>query len=436
MKGRMKTIRTPNPRALRPELLPLFSKRIAEAAEDPAPRPLHGDWATALVTEAASIGASDIHLNPHSDGARVRVRVDGTVWDVAHLGIDQGKMLVNQFKALGNLDPIIRFNPRDAHATVPIDGSLVHLRLALAPSLERDTLTVRILDPKRLDRSIGTLGFGTHSLETLYDWLESVNGMFLTSGPSGSGKTTTLYALLEHLKAENRIILTLEDPVEYQVDSISQVQIDELHHLQFADGLKALLRHDPDYLMIGEIRDSVTAHTAVSAAIAGRVLLSTLHARDAVGAITALRNWRLGDHEIAESVSVVVAQRLVRKLCLGCCERRPLESEEIAWFEAAEIDPPQHVWEGAGCEQCRHLGYKGRSGVFELWRLDESDYQMILHHTDEHRLRMHLAERGHRFLAGEAIAKLEEGVTSLPEIKKVTAGLLSTSGVAFGMAAA
>jgi general secretion pathway protein E len=425
-----------DPRTLRPELLPNFTKRLQDAVAEDSGRVLSGDFAASLVAESVGLGASDIHLNPHSNGFRLRLRVDGIVWDVAHLNTDHGKMLVNQFKALANLDPIVRFNPRDAHAAVQVEGCPIHLRLALAPSLDRDTLTVRLLDPRRLERSIGELGFGRESFEALHAWLESVNGMFLTTGPSGSGKTTTLYALLDHLKQSNRVIVTLEDPVEYQVDSIAQVQIDELHHLQFSDGLKALLRHDPDFIMIGEVRDSVTAHTAVSAAIAGRVLLSTLHARDAVGAVTALRNWRLGDHEIAESVSVVVAQRLVRKICLNCCERRSLTNEEAAWFEAAELQAPAHLWEGAGCDHCRNLGYKGRTGVFELWRLDESDYQLILRHTDEHRLRMHLAERGHRFLANEAIAKLDQGITTLAEVKKVTAGLISTPHPSYASVAA
>ncbi len=414
-----------NPRELRPGLLPGFSKQLQLPEAGRAGR-LNGDVVYGLVGDACALGASDIHINPHQDGCRVRVRVDGVVWDVAHLNTDDGRMLVNQFKALANLDPITRFNPRDAHATVQINEKPIHLRLALAPSLDRETLTVRILDPKRLDRSIENLGFSQQSFSALRAWLDSVSGMFLATGPTSSGKTTTLYALLQQLKAANRVILTLEDPVEYQIDGVTQVQIDELHRLQFAEGLRALLRHDPDYLMIGEIRDPSTAHSAISAAITGRVLLSTLHARDCVGAITALRNWNLADHEIAESVSVIVAQRLVRKLCLECCERRRLTVEEKNWFESVELPTPAHVWEGRGCGACHDLGYKGRTALLELWRLDETDYQRILHHCDERRIRMHLAEKGHRPLSAEALTKLEEGVTTVAEMRKVVAGLVPT----------
>lgn len=419
----MKTIDL-NPRRLRPELLPVFTRRFTGSAPAEGTLHLSGSVVHELVADACAIGASDIHINPQHDGARVRIRVDGTVFDVVQVSIEEGKMLINQFKALANLDPIARFNPRDAHAAMRVNQSPINLRLALAPTLDRETLTVRILDPARLDRSISDLGFSGQQFRTLRDWLEAVSGMFITAGPTSSGKTTTLYAMLQQLKAANKVILTLEDPVEYQLDGIAQVQIDELHHLQFAEGLKALLRHDPDYLMLGEIRDPHTAKTAVTAAIAGRVLLSTLHARDCVGALTALRNWSLADHEIAESAAVIVAQRLMRKLCLNCCERRDLESDEVAWFEALEIAPPTHVWESKGCDHCHNLGYKGRTGVFELWRMDDSDYQQILRHSDEHRLRMHLLEKGHRFLAQEVVAKLQEGVTTMAEAKKVITGLV------------
>lgn len=346
-------------RALRPELLPNFVRQVGSPVEPgrhPGPETVHS-----LIEDACALGASDIHMNPHHDGTRVRVRVDGTVWDVAHLSLEQGRLLVNQFKALANLDPITRFNPRDAHASVRISDRPVHLRLALAPTLDRETVTVRILDPKRLDRSIRELGFSDESFKALTSWMDAVTGMFIASGPTSSGKTTTLYALLRQLKEANRVIVSLEDPVEYQIDGISQVQIDELHHLQFADGVKALLRHDPDCVMIGEIRDALTARAAVSAAIAGRILLSTVHARDCVGAVTALRNWELSDHEIAESVSVVAAQRLVRKLCLDCCQRRDLTPGERVWFENMELQPPAHLWSGVGCNHCRQLG-SSRSG--------------------------------------------------------------------------
>lgn len=383
-----------------------------------------GDLTGALLEDAVILGASDIHVEPHRDGARVRLRVDGTVRDACHLNSEKGKVLVNQFKALANLDPIVRFTPRDAHARYMSGTGPVDLRLGLAPTLERDALSVRILDPNRLQRSILELGLRKESFRLLEEWLEDTNGMFVATGPTGSGKTTTLYALLHQLKLANKVILSLEDPVEYQVDGISQIQIDSLHNFEFADGIKAVLRHDPDYLMIGEIRDAASAHTAVRAAIAGRVLLSTMHSRDCVGAIAALRNWGLLNHEIGESLAVVVTQRLVRKLCVECCERKALGALEAEWFHALGLECPAHLWASRGCEKCHQLGFKGRTGVFELWRLDEDDYQMILRDSDEHRLRAWLQERGHRFLLSEALELLDQGVTTFGEVRRVAAGTL------------
>lgn len=416
--GTMKAVEDRTARAFHPELLPGFVEQ-ADLVEVPN---VNGDLATQLISEAAGIGASDVHLAPHTDGFRLRIRLDGTVWDILHLRPELGRVVINQLKALADLDPIVRFNPRDAHASVDSPAGPINLRLAIAPSLQSETVTVRLLDAARLERSVQSLGFSEANLAKLYAWLEDMNGLFLTTGPTGSGKTTTLYALLQRLKAANRVILTLEDPVEYRVNGVTQIEIDELHHLQFADGLKALLRHDPDYLLLGEIRDGTTAQTAVSAAISGRVLLSTMHARDCVGAVTALRNWGLADHEIAESLSVVVTQRLVRKLCLECCERRDLTETELAWFGSMQAEPPAHLWSGRGCDACRSVGYKGRTGVFELWRVEEDDYAMILRHTDEHRLRGYLAEKGHKFLLNEALASLDQGVTTFEEVRRVAAG--------------
>lgn len=414
-----------NLRTVHPGLTPRFSAVVQ--GRQGGTHPGVGDLADALLDDAVQLGASDIHVEPHRDGARVRLRLDGAVRDSCHLNTDLGKVLVNQFKALANLDPIVRFTPRDAHGRFISSSGPIDLRLSLAPVLERDALSVRILDSNRLQRSILELGLRKESYQLLSEWLEDTNGMFITSGPTGSGKTTTLYALLHRLKTANKVIISLEDPVEYQVDGISQIQIDSLHNFQFADGIKAVLRHDPDYLMIGEIRDAASAHTAVRAAIAGRVLLTTMHSRDCVGAIAALRNWGLLNHEIGESLAVVVTQRLVRKLCVDCCERKLPSRAEAEWFHSQNLDCPGHLWESRGCERCRHVGFKGRVGVFELWRLDEEDYQMILRNADEHRLRAWLHERGHRFLISEALDLLDQGVTTFGEVERVAAGTVNAA---------
>jgi type II secretory ATPase GspE/PulE/Tfp pilus assembly ATPase PilB-like protein len=294
--------------------------------------------------------------------------------------------------------------------------------MALVPCGQGDALSVRLLDPRRLERVIDNLGLTDANLRQMEEWLEDVNGMFLASGPTGCGKTTTVYALLHELKYADRRVVSIEDPIEYSIPGITQVQLDEKHHLSFAGGVKAALRLDPDFLMIGEIRDSASAHAAVDASITGRVLLSTLHSKDAVGAITALRNWGLPDHEISESLAVVVAQRLVRRLCQHCRVESAPSDAERQWLRALRLKAPKTAWAATGCKECNQLGFLGRTGIFELWRLEESDYQLILGHADEHTLRRQFAGSGRIPLLQDGLAKVAAGITSLAELRRAGAG--------------
>ena len=413
------------PRQLRTKLAKRLNKLLFACGEDTdsrehlANRP---DLAQALVEDAIGARASDIHLEPGPSEVRVRLRIDGAVSDVAALTLEQGRWLTNQFSALANLDPVVRFTPTDSHARLTVDHSTVDLRLALAPCQQGEALSIRLLDSKRLERSIDDLGLTEASLKQLEDWLNNVNGMFLAVGPTGCGKTTTLYALLHEIKFADRIAVSIEDPVEYEVPGITQVQVDAQHRLSFADGVKAMLRLDPDFLMIGEIRDAASAHAAVDAAITGRVLLSTVHSRDAVGAITALRNWGLPDHEIAESLAVVVAQRLARRLCPDCRKITPVTENETRWLTSLGLPIPKVAWTASGCSKCNGLGYFGRTGIFEFWRLRESDYRLILDHADEHTLRQNFTESHHGNLLTDGLAKVSAGVTSLAEIRRVSSG--------------
>jgi general secretion pathway protein E len=209
--------------------------------------------------------------------------------------------------------------------------------------------------------------------------------------------------------------------VEYRIDGITQIQVDELHHLHFAEGVKSMLRLDPDYLMVGEIRDADSAKAAVMAAISGRVLLSTIHSRDAVGVLMLLRNWGIADHEIVEALSVVVVQRLVRTLCPHCRRKIEPAEKEIRWLQSLGLEIPDQVWEPVGCKECHSLGYKGRTGVFELWRLDESDYRLVLDHCDEHTIKQHLIEKGHTTFLEDALMKTRNGTTTLAELRKTGA---------------
>ena len=405
-------------RTLRNDLAPEFLRELADLAS--RGHAVSSEISLALLRDAQRARVSDIHFEPRTSGIRLRFRIDGALSDVAELSAEQARIVVNQFKALSDLDPVTRFTAKDTRATVELDGSALDIRLALAPCHHGEALVVRLLDPKRLERSVEELGLSGRTLDQIEHWLENVTGMFLCAGPTGSGKTTTNYALLHELKFADRAIVSIEDPVEYQIDGITQIKVDELHHVDFAEAVKSVLRLDPDFLMLGEIRDAPSAHSAVNAAISGRVLLSTVHSRDAVGAITALRNWGLPDHEIAEALVVVVAQRLVRKLCPHCRRKMKPSASDLKWLAAMNLPTRVMFWDATGCNECQNLGYRGRTGVFELWRLDETDYHLLLNHADEHALRQSFAGKSHDTLLRDAFAKAVDGTTSLAEIRKLS----------------
>lgn len=369
-----------------------------------------------VIRDAVRERATDIHIDPLSDGARVRLRVDGRVIDTLQLTDAQFHRIINQIKTLADIDPVKTFEPADARFTYDLDDRLVDVRIAIVPSVVGPKVAIRLLDPMRARQDLGELGINEDDELQLKTWLDSTAGMFLVTGPTGSGKTTLLYALLHELRKHDYSICTIEDPVEYQIDGITQIQVDARHHLTFAKGLKTMLRLDPDYLMLGEVRDGESGSAAIDASIAGRALMTTLHCRDAVSSLSALRNWGQTDLEIAVSLACVVATRLVRKLCVQCREQRPPNDAEKRWAAVFNLDLPANVWASVGCEACHDLGYVGRVGVYETWKLDESDYNLILEGVDERALRKHLATKNHRTLITDGWDKAQQGVTSVAEL--------------------
>ncbi len=373
--------------------------------------------AEALLRDALRERATDLHLDSHSEGILVRMRIDGVVHDAVLLDPTVGKKLVNQLKNLALLDPVTRYIAEDARITYEIDGKSIDIRLTRAPCLHGDKLSIRLFDLPATPYQLTELGLHAQGLDDLEEWLGHVSGMLLVSGPSGSGKTTTLYAMLHRLRLHERSVLTVEDPVEYQVDGINHIQVDKLHGMDFVEAVKAMLRLDPDYLMLGEIRDSDSAHAALTAASSGRALMSTLHSRDAVAVIETLRNYGLTGHEISANLMLVVSQRLVRRLCPHCRVESGPNNEEKHWLHELGRPIPDRVWHARGCEQCHGVGYKGRIGVFEVWRIHAEEYQLILDGADRRTLYQHLAGRGHRFMLDDGLEKAVAGVTTLTELR-------------------
>lgn len=373
--------------------------------------------ANMLLRDALREHASDIHLDPLEDGLQIRFRIDGVLHDAAQLTREEGQRLIRHFKALGGLDPVASFRPEGTRLTYVLDERELDVRLACVPCMGGQKLTIRMLERSRVAAQISELGMGELYLQRIRQWLTHMSGMFLVTGPTGSGKTTTLYALLHEMKLLDRSIVTIEDPVEYQIDGITQMQVDNERGLTFAEGLKAMLRLDPDFLLVGEIRDPVSARTAVEAAVTGRVLMSTLHSRDPIGTVTALRQWGMDDHEIASALEVVVSQRLVRRLCPHC--RRPAAPRKDleCWAASLGWSLPERVWRPVGCNACRNIGYRGRTGIFEIWYLDEEDRDLILSHAHESTLRRRLKNRPGGVLFADGLARLESGETSLEELR-------------------
>ncbi|HVR36697.1 MAG TPA: GspE/PulE family protein [Methylomirabilota bacterium] len=407
-------------RPVRENLTQLAHSILHPAGDRPAGAFDAESCAKLVLQDAIQTNASDVHLEPVSKGVLIRVRVDGLLHDATLLSHEQGDRLIRYYKSLAQLDPVASFKPQDARTRYELDGHRLDLRLACVPCQGGEKLVLRVLDADRVEHRIGDLGLTKEDQEHFKDWLKDISGMCLVAGPTGSGKTTTLYALLQELKVHTKSIVTIEDPVEYSIDGITQIQVSEEHGLTFLEGIKAMLRLDPDYLLVGEIRDYASARAAVEASSSGRVLLSTLHSRDTAGVITSLRNWQVEDFEIATNLELVVAQRLVRRLCGNCRGEAAPTADERRWLETLGRPVLRRVWRARGCGECHDTGYRGRTGVFEIWRKSNKDHDLILSGAEEAALRGHMRKLGRNSLLDDGLLKVESGKTSLEEVRAMS----------------
>ncbi|MFN7174957.1 MAG: GspE/PulE family protein, partial [Thermaurantiacus tibetensis] len=323
----------------------------------------------ALVAQAVQQGASDIHLEPAPDGTVVRMRRDGVMEEVLRLPGEVAPMLVSRVKVMARLDIAERRLPQDGRISVALGARQADVRVSTLPARGGERVVLRILDQAAVSLTLETLGLDSATEAGLRAALASPNGMILVTGPTGAGKTTTLYAALKLLNDGRRNILTVEDPVEYAVPGVGQTQVDPRIGLTFAAGLRAILRQDPDVVMVGEIRDRETAGVAVESALTGHLVLSTVHANSAAGAITRLRDFGVEPFLIAATLRAVVAQRLVRLVCPACHSEEPLAA---ALAGRIGLPPGTPVARANGCPACRMTGFVGRQGLFELIRIDSA----------------------------------------------------------------
>ena len=371
----------------------------------------------AIMAEAIRTGASDIHIEPFETQLRIRFRIDGQLKTVLTPQVELAEMLSSRIKVLAKLDIAEKRLPQDGRIATKLGGRAVDLRISTIPSSFGERVVMRLLDKSAGRLNLIDLGLPEQQLSCLKLMLKKPHGILLVTGPTGSGKTTTLYAALSRLNSNDRNIMTVEDPVEYNIEGINQTQVNVKAKMTFAKGLRAILRQDPDVVMIGEIRDIETAEIAVQASLTGHLVLSTLHTNTAVGAISRLRDMGVEPFLLSSSLLGVMAQRLVRKVCQSC--KREVEADdkecEVLGVKSAIISHAE------GCDKCSYTGYKGRIGVYELVEMDDTLRKMI--HTDASELEM--AEHAHKKVQSiqkSGVQLVLDGQTSLEELLRVTQG--------------
>ena len=373
-----------------------------------------------ILGQAVGEGASDIHFEPSEDEMRVRFRVDGVLREAAHVPKRMVNAVVSRVKIMSDLNIAEKRVPQDGRVSVSVEDRRVDLRITTLPTQKGEGATIRILDKDNAQRSLDDLGMDGSARERFEHAFHQAYGAVLVTGPTGSGKSTTLYAALGDLNDVEKKIITIEDPVEYQINGINQINVNRKAGLDFATGLRSILRADPDIVMVGEIRDGETARIAIEAALTGHMMLSTLHTNDAPGAITRLTKMGIESFLIASAVDCVVAQRLARKLCSHCKRRAviPVQALGEAGIRAAtELE----AYEPTGCARCNQSGYKGRVGLYSVMALSERIKEMAVAHAPEAEIATAAREEGMCTLREDGVEKVRAGQTSLEEVLRVTA---------------
>ncbi|MFT4956662.1 MAG: general secretion pathway protein E [Brevundimonas sp.] len=369
-----------------------------------------------VIAEAVRSGASDIHIEPYEQALLIRMRVDGVLHEALRLNSRITPLLVSRIKVMARLDIAEKRVPQDGRIPLALGGKTLDVRVSTLPSRAGERVVLRILDKDQAGLGLAELGMDEKTLEAFSQALAEPNGVILVTGPTGSGKTTSLYAGLSVLNDASRNILTVEDPVEYAIDGVGQTQVNTKVGMTFAAGLRAILRQDPDVVMVGEIRDVETAQIAVQAALTGHLVLSTVHTNDAAGAVTRLRDMGIEPFLLASTLRLIVAQRLVRRLCPDCRQPEPADK---ATAKLAGIKEGKTIWRAAGCAHCNQTGYQGRVGIYETIRVTDAVRRLIAEEAGEEAITTEALGKKSS-LSGRARALVLEGVTTVEESVRVT----------------
>ena len=375
-----------------------------------------------IVTRAIEGGASDIHFEPFEDSFRVRFRVDDILKEVESLPLVLHAAVSSRIKIMANLNIAERRLPQDGRIKIAISGRDVDIRVATMPTSFGESIVLRILDRNKLVLNLTDMGLSSQS-KTIFDsMIAKPYGMLLVTGPTGSGKTTTLYTTLDKLNSPDKKIVTIEDPVEYNLFGVNQIQVKPHIGLDFASGLRHILRLDPNIVMVGEIRDKETAEITIQSALTGHLVFSTLHTNDAAGSIVRLLEMGVPDFLLASSLIGVIAQRLVRKICLGCKVSYKPGERDFAFIKEINVSDKRELllYKGEGCDECTHTGYSGRTGIFELLHVGSEIENLILKNPDTGHIKKKAKELGMKTLREDGFTKAIEGITTLDEVIRVT----------------
>jgi type IV pilus assembly protein PilB len=368
-----------------------------------------------IIAQAVDRGASDIHFDPDEGALDVRFRVDGVMSHALRVPRGQAPAVISRIKILADLDISERRLPQDGRIGLELDGRRVDIRVAVMPLVEDEAAVLRILDSGHTPLSLDDLGMNAADRERLAGPLRSSHGGILATGPTGSGKTTSLYAIIRIVRSPELTVMTIEDPVEYRFAGVNQIQVSERAGLTFGTGLRAIVRSDPDVIMIGEMRDRESAHIAIEAALTGHLVLSTLHTNDAASAPLRLIDMGVEPYLVASSINCVIAQRLARRLCPSCRREIHVPAAHVGLDQTGDVA----VHEAAGCSRCRNSGYSGRVGIFEVMVISDTMRSLIVDHAPAHEIARVAVAEGMRQLRDDGLEKVRAGLTTLSELGRV-----------------
>lgn len=375
-----------------------------------------------IFSRALESRASDIHIEPFEHQLKVRYRIDGVLQEVESPPAKLAPAIISRLKILSRLNIAERRVPQDGRIKLKISGKAIDLRVSTVPTLYGESVVMRILDKEAINLDLDEIGLSEKVLTDFKEILQRPNGIFLVTGPTGSGKTTTLYAALSRMNTPDRKILTVEDPVEYQIAGVNQIQTASKIGLDFASALRAIVRQDPDVIMIGEMRDRETSGIAIQSALTGHIVFSTLHTNDAASGVTRLLDMGLADYLLTSTVNAIMSQRLVRVLCSDCKQPRTLDANEIKHMGIEHLVKQRgnQGWQAQGCAKCSQTGYRGRMGVHELLIVNDQIRQLILERASAEVIERVAREQGMVSMYEDGILKALDGQTSIEEVLRIT----------------